>query len=98
MFNINETMTFGIPLVLNPILDIPFILAPCAFIILGYILTVIEFCPHYVVEVPWTCPPILFGFLGTGGNIMGAISQLLVMALATVIYIPFLLVYERQDA
>ncbi|MCD7808342.1 MAG: PTS transporter subunit EIIC [Erysipelotrichaceae bacterium] len=98
MFNINETMTFGIPLVLNPILDIPFILAPCACIILGYILTVIEFCPHYVVEVPWTCPPILFGFLGTGGNIMGAISQLLVMALATVIYIPFLLVYEKQDA
>ena len=34
LFNINETMTFGIPLVLNPILDIPFILAPVATIVL----------------------------------------------------------------
>ena len=40
-FNINETVTFGIPLVLNPILDIPFILAPVVTILVGYILTVI---------------------------------------------------------
>jgi len=96
MLNINETMTFGIPLVLNPILDIPFIFACCATIVLGYFLTSIGFCPKCVVQAPWTTPPIIFGFLATGGNIMGSVSQLLAIALSTLIYTPFLLIYERQ--
>ena len=97
MFNINETVTFGIPLVMNPILDIPFILAPVVCIFVGWLLTLIGFCPKVVVQAPWTCPPILFGFLATGGNIMGAVSQLIVFAIATVIYIPFLLAYEKYQ-
>ena len=96
-FNINETVTFGIPLVLNPILDIPFILAPVVTILVGYILTVIGFCPKVVVQAPWTCPPVLQGFLATGGNIMGAISQLIVIAIGVIIYVPFLLAYEKYQ-
>ena len=96
-FNINETVTFGIPLVLNPILDIPFILAPVAAVFVGYLLTVIGFCPKVVVQTPWTCPPILMGFLATGGNIMGAVSQLIVFVIAVVIYVPFLLAYEKYQ-
>mgnify|MGYP000161110078 CR=1 FL=1 len=45
LFNINETVTFGIPMVLNPILGIPFVVAPLITIIIGYVLTVIGFCP-----------------------------------------------------
>jgi PTS system cellobiose-specific IIC component len=97
IFNINETMTFGIPLVLNPILDVPFILAPVITILVGYILTVIGFCPKVVLQAPWTCPPIIFGFIATGANVMGSISQIIVMALATVIYLPFFLAYEAQQ-
>ena len=97
MFNINETVTFGIPLVLNPILDIPFILAPVAAVFVGYLLTVIGFCPKVVVQTPWTCPPILMGFLATGGNIMGAISQLVVFVVAVVIYTPFFIAYEKYQ-
>ena len=96
LFNINETMTFGLPLVLNPILDIPFILAPCATIVVGYILTVIGFCPRTVVQAPWTCPPILMGFISTASP-MGAVSQLIVMGVATVIYIPFVIAYEAYQ-
>lgn len=97
LFNINETMTFGIPLVLNPILDIPFVLAPCVCIIIGYVLTLIGFCPRCVVQTPWTCPPIVMGFFATGGNIMGAVSQIIVMVVATVIYVPFIIAYEKQQ-
>ena len=97
LFNINETVTFGIPLVLNPILDIPFVLAPCVCIIIGYVLTLIGFCPRCVVQTPWTCPPIVMGFLATGGNIMGAVSQIIVMVVATVIYVPFIIAYEKQQ-
>ena len=95
LFNINETMTFGIPLVLNPILDIPFILAPVATIVVGYILVSSGFCPKIVLEVPWTMPPVILGFLATGGSPMGAISQLIVLAASTLIYIPFLIAYEK---
>ena len=97
LFNINETVTFGIPLVLNPILGIPFILAPVACIFVGWLLVTIGFCPPIVIEVPWTMPPILLGFLATGGSIMGAVSQIIVIALSTVIYIPFLIAYEKYQ-
>lgn len=98
LFNINETMTFGIPLVLNPILDIPFILAPVVTVIIGYILVSSGFCPKIVLEVPWTMPPVLFGFVATGGNLMGAVAQLVVLAVSTVVYIPFLIAYEKFQA
>ena len=74
-FEINETVTFGIPMVLNPILGIPFVLTPIVLEIVGYILTVIGFCPVACLTVPWTCPPLIFGFLATGANIMGAVTQ-----------------------
>ena len=97
LFNINETMTFGIPLVLNPILDIPFILAPVLTVVIGYILVSSGFCPKIVLEVPWTMPPVILGFLATGGSPMGAISQLIVVAASTLIYIPFLIAYEKSQ-
>ena len=98
LFNINETMTFGIPLVLNPILDIPFIFAPVVTVIIGYILVSSGFCPKIVLEVPWTMPPVLFGFVATGGNLMGAVAQLVVVAVSVVVYIPFLIAYEKFQA
>ena len=98
LFNINETMTFGIPLVLNPILDIPFILAPVVTVVIGYILVSSGFCPKIVLEVPWTMPPVLFGFVATGGKPMGAVAQLIVLAVSVLVYIPFLIAYEKFQA
>ncbi|MFR5479455.1 PTS sugar transporter subunit IIC [Catenibacterium sp.] len=98
LFNINETMTFGIPLVLNPILDIPFILAPVVTLVVGYLLVSSGFCPKIVLEVPWTMPPVILGFLATGGSPMGAISQLIVVAISVVVYVPFLIAYEKFQA
>ena len=97
LFNINETVTFGIPLVLNPILGIPFIVAPVASIVLGYVLTLMGIMPIVVLEVPWTMPPVFYGFLATGGNPMGAVCQILAVVLVTLIYIPFVIFYERYQ-
>ena len=77
--NINETVIFGMPIVLNPLLSIPFILAPLVSLTAGYFLISIGFCPHVIMEVPWVMPPILMGFLITGGSIYGAISHLICM-------------------
>ena len=97
IFNINETVTFGIPMVLNPILGIPFVIAPLVTMTVGYILTVIGFSPLTVLTVPWTTPPILMGFLATGASIMGAVAQLIAIIASVVVYAPFLIIYERQQ-
>lgn len=97
LFNINETVIFGMPLVLNPILAIPFVLAPCVCLVIGYLLITVGFCPRVVIEVPWTTPPILAGFLATGGSIFGAISQLLALLASITIYTPFLIAYEKYQ-
>ena len=97
LFEINETVTFGIPMVLNPILGIPFVLTPIILELVGYTLTVIGFCPVACLTVPWTCPPLIFGFLATGAQIMGAVTQAILIAISVVIYTPFLISYEKYQ-
>lgn len=95
--NINETVIFGMPIVLNPLLSIPFILAPLVSLTAGYFLISIGFCPHVIMEVPWVMPPILMGFLVTGGSIYGAISHLICICISLLVYAPFIYIYERKQ-
>lgn len=97
MFNIVEVNIFGAPIVLNPILIIPFILAPIACVLFGYFTTLIGLCPVYYIQLPWTMPPFLFGFFASGGNFMGGLVQLICLGIATLIYLPFILAYEKQQ-
>lgn len=97
LVNINETVIFGMPIVLNPLLDIPFILAPLISLTVGYFLIQIGFCPRVIMEVPWVMPPVLHGFLVTGGNIYGALSQLLCTGLSFLVYAPFIFIYEKKQ-
>ena len=87
LFEINETVTFGIPFVLTSIV----------LEIVGYVLTVIGFCPVACLTVPWTTPPIVFGFLACGANVMGAVTQAILIVVSTVIYTPFLIAYEKYQ-
>ena len=49
------------------------------------------------MEVPWVMPPVLHGFLVTGGNINGALSQLLCIGLSFLVYAPFIFIYEKKQ-
>lgn len=91
LFNINEPVLFGLPIVLNFKLLIPFILAPLAAAIITYIgmSTGIVARPVGIV-VPWTMPPIISGYLATGGKISGALVQVVTVAVSTLIYYPFI--------
>ena len=97
IFNINEPIIFGIPLVMNAVFAVPFFLAPLACISLGYLVQYIGLCPLFVINVPWTTPVGLFGFLASSGNIMGGIWQaVIIIGVSTLIYTPFVIASNRQ--
>jgi cellobiose PTS system EIIC component len=98
IFNINEPITFGAPIVLNPLLIIPFILTPLALTITTYIGMSTGFAPKTAgVAVPWTTPPIIGGYLATGGNWRGALMQVINLAVAFAIYYPFFRMWDKQN-
>lgn len=98
IFNINEPIIFGIPMVMNPIFAVPFFLAPIVCVIVGYVLICIGFCPRMVIDAPWTTPVGILGFLGTAGNIWGAVSQILAFATSILVYTPFVIAANRDGA
>ncbi len=98
IFNINEPIIFGIPMVMNPLLGIPFILIPVLTVSLGYILTAIGICPRFAIDVPWTTPCGILAFLASGGNFVAALCQLVVMlGVSTLVYTPFVIISNSQE-
>ena len=96
LFEINEPITFGLPIVLNPIMGIPFVLAPMALVILPGLLTSIGWLPKIVISVPWVTPPIIGAFLATGANPLAALVTAINLVIATAIYFPFVLASNKQ--
>ncbi|MCM3758423.1 PTS sugar transporter subunit IIC [Sporosarcina aquimarina] len=95
LFNINEPVIFGLPIVLNPAMLIPFILVPVTLTITSYFALATGLVPKTVAIIPWTTPPILSGYLVTGGSWRGIVLQLFNFAIATIMYIPFVMVGVR---
>lgn len=97
LFNINETMTFGLPIVLNPLLIIPFMAAPAASATFGYFMTKIGVAIPMAYTVPWTTPPLLKSWLSTGGHMGTVLVELGAYVIAFLIYIPFVLIANKQQ-
>ena len=96
IFNINEMVIFGLPIVLNPIYIIPFILTPIVNIMIGYIaVMVLKIMPPVVIGIPWTTPGPLMPFLGTGGNITALIVGFICLAVSVLIYAPFVIAANK---
>ncbi|QDI91423.1 PTS sugar transporter subunit IIC [Salicibibacter halophilus] len=96
IFNINEPLIFGLPIVLNPILFIPFVMAPVVVVTINYIMFATGVMPPVVVQPPFTVPLGFGGFLATGGSFMAVLIQVLNVIVATIIYYPFFKRYEKQ--
>lgn len=94
LFNINEPLLFGLPIVLNPILFIPFILTPMVNVSVAYFATKIGLVPAATVVAPWTTPPIINGFLVTQ-SWQGAVLSLVLIILSVCIYLPFIAMANR---
>ncbi len=97
LFNIGEPALFGIPLMLNVTFFIPFVFTCAISAILAYLafLSGIVPIPTGLVQLPWTTPPVISGYLVTG-SIMGGALQLALIAVATIIWIPFIKVEDKK--
>jgi PTS system cellobiose-specific IIC component len=97
IFNINEPITFGMPIVMNPLLIIPFILVPIVLTIVSYVAMATGLVAKPSgVAVPWTTPIIISGYLATGGKISGSILQIVNFFIALVLYYPFFKMWDKQ--
>lgn len=88
IFGINEPVVFGMPIILNPIYAIPFIISQFLATAIAYVATVSGFIPHAIVEVPFGLPLFVNAFVGFQ-TFSAVIVQLVVILVAFVIYIPF---------
>lgn len=95
LFNINEPIIFGLPVVFNPLMLIPITLAPMVSVLIAYLAMRTGFMPLFNgVIAPWPTPPIISGFLVAGWQ--GSVVQLVSIAAATVIYYPFVKALDNQ--
>src|SRR5690625_3708161 len=91
IFNINEPVIFGMPIVLSPTFLIPWLIVPPVTAAIAYILTAVGFIPPVYITVPWITPPGLYAYLATGGSFRAALVSLLNIGVAFAIYAPFVI-------
>ena len=96
IFNINEPIIFGMPIVYNPYLALPFLLAPMACGTLGYFAISTEFMKPIIALIPWPSPMGLGAFIGTGGDYRAMFVAILSAILALLIYLPFVKIYDNK--
>ncbi len=94
IFNINELVMFGLPIILNPIFLIPFLLAPLAMCITTFAAMSLKLVPYTIQAIDWTAPPLIGGYAATG-SYAGAIMQVVNLAVGIMIYLPFVRMAER---
>lgn len=95
LFNINEPTMFGMPVVLNVMLLIPFVLAPIVNVIVAYSAMATGLVPLTRTVPAWTMPPVISGFLATG-SLMGSALQIVLIILDILLYLPFFVAIEKR--
>lgn len=95
LFNINEPTMFGLPVVLNVMLLLPFIVAPIVNVVVAYFAMSTGLVPLTRTVATWTMPPIISGFLTTG-SVRGSLLQIILIVLDVLLYLPFFLAVEKR--
>jgi PTS system cellobiose-specific IIC component len=97
LFNINEPVIFGAPIVMNPVLGIPFIVAPLITTTLSYILTVSGLIPMMVARLPFAMPAPIAAWMSTNWSIAAGGLVIFNFLITLGIYYPFFKVFEKQQ-
>ncbi len=96
LFNMNEIVLFGFPVILNPILLIPFLLTPLTITFVSWSTMSFGLVARVVTEVHWAMPPLISGYLATGGHLSGSILQVINIIAGILIYLPFIRLMDRR--
>ncbi len=97
VFNIAEPIMFGLPIVLNPLMFVPWVLGFSVLFIFNAALGLIGLAPPAVAMVAWTMPVPLMAFIGSGFNIGAMVLSIINMVLIYFIFLPFFKVMERKE-
>lgn len=97
LFNINEPIIFGAPIVMNPILGIPFILAPLVTTTLSYVLTITDVVPMMAARLPFTVISPIAAWMSTDWSILAGVLVVVNFFITLAIYYPFFKVFEKQQ-
>lgn len=96
IFNINEPIIFGLPIVYNPFMVLPFFLAPMASASVAYWAIKLEIIKPVIAQAPWPTPVGLGAFISTGGDIKAAICAIVCAVVAFLIWLPFIKIYDSK--
>lgn len=96
IFNINEPIIFGMPIIYNPYILIPFILAPVASSLIAFLTISAGWVSPIIAIAPWPTPVGIASFLSTGGDYRAAILSLVCLVVSTLIYFPFFKMYDKK--
>lgn len=98
LFNINEPVIFGLPIVLNPVYIIPFIVIPLVNLVIAWgAVDLIHFLPKVVVLSPWTTPPVIGGFIATGFAWQAIVLCIIILTIDVILYIPFVKLASKKQ-
>lgn len=97
IFNINELLLFGLPVIFNPTLIIPFVLVPLVSFVVVYSAITLGFVNPVSTIVDWMTPPFISGYIATQHSLSGVILQIVVVIIGIIIYRPFYLHYAGRS-
>lgn len=97
IFNINEPVIFGMPIVLNPIYLIPWLIVPTICAAIAYGFTAMGLIPPVFLQVPWVIPVGFYAFLATGGSVLAGLVAVLNAVISFLIWTPFVLLANRME-
>ena len=95
LFNISEPVMFGVPVVMNPTLAVPFVLAPFCCAVSAWVAFHFNMVTRPHLDVPWTLPAPIGAFLSTG-DLKSLVLLALNFGMAFLIYAPFVRTYDRK--
>ncbi|WP_339471820.1 EAL domain-containing protein [Pseudomonas sp. EL_65y_Pfl1_R83] len=96
LFNVSEVLLFGLPIILNPRLFLPFLIVPALNAMVALTVVQMGWVSPAVVSVPFTAPVLLNAYLSTHGDLAAVALQLALLALGTLVYAPYVHAIHRQ--
>lgn len=96
IFNINEPIVFGAPLVLNPTLIIPFLIIPLVNASIAWVATSLNLVSRVQILAPWTLPGPIGAYLATAGDWRAVILSIVCIIISMIIYYPFMKMYDNK--